>query len=170
MRKSFVAIAATAALAGCGQGGDAAGGANHAAPSLPPFDVSTATPIGLADACYLAASDVATALGVADEPGAPLDIAPEMRTCVYGKGLSQMRVNITEIAPEKVDEFRKRVIEGTLDYLAGDADNAAYHVAKDGSTCALTFMRANLNYDLRLTNCKDIENAKDKLLSLPRPQ
>ena len=172
--RTILMLAATAALVGCGQGG-AGGEARHAAASkLPPFDPATAVAIENVNACYVDAAEVSKAMGTAYDKGAPLDLAPNMRTCVYGpvdpKAGGQVRLNITYVEPAKVDAWRGREVEGKLEDVAGDADHAAYHVVADGSTCAVTFMRANLSYDLRLMSCKGVENPKDKLLALPRPQ
>ena len=171
MTRAILLILAASSLAACGQGGGKAGEtAEHVAPDLPAFNVADAVSIQSVNACYLDATEVGEAMGAAYDKGAPMDIAAEMRTCVYGSDAGQIRVNVTYVEPEKVDAWRTRPVDGAVDYIAGDADNAAFHVAADGSTCAVTFMRANLSYDMRLMSCKGVEGAKEKLLKLPRPE
>lgn len=172
MTRAILLLLAATALTACGKGAEksAAAAANHVAPKLPAFDPANAVSIQSVNACYLDAAAVGTAMGAAYENGTPMDIAPEMRTCLYSSDAGQIRVNVTYVAPDKVDAFRAKPVEGAVDYVAGDADNAAFQVASDGSTCAVTFMRANLAYDMRLMRCKGVEGAKEKLLKLPRPE
>lgn len=175
MNRSILVLLAAVSLAACGQGGaDKKAGpvaANHAAaPQLPPFNPDDALSIQSVNACYLDSAQIGEALGTSVDKGAPMDIAAEMRTCIYKSDAGQIRVNVAYVEPTKVDEFRARHIPGSVDYVAGDSDHAAFQVSEDGATCAVLFMRANLAYETRLMSCKDVDGAKDKLLKLPRPE
>lgn len=137
----------------------------HAAP----FNPSDALSIESVNACYLESADLSTAVGGQFRPGAPVEIAPEMRTCIYDSADDQIRVNVTWVDPVKVDEWRKKPITGDVTFVEGDPDLAAFQKRSDGDTCAVSFMRANLQYDMRLMECSDTPDAEAKLLKLPRP-
>lgn len=166
---SAAALAACSKSATTAQGEAKAQGLVSPLAQAAPFNPADAQSIELVNACYMDAADVSAALGVAFTAGAPVEIAPEMRTCIYDAPKGQIRVNVTWVDPAKVDAWRKKPIEGDVKFIDGDADLAAFQKRSDGDTCAISFMRANLQYDMRLMDCSDTPDAEAKLLKLPRP-
>lgn len=164
-----------AALAACGKSGTTAEGEAKAQGVISPlahaapFNPADALSIESVNACYLDPADLGAAMGDQFRAGAPVEIAPEMRTCIYDSSNAQIRVNVTWVDPVKVDEWRKKPIPGEVTFVDGDADSAAFQKLVDGDTCAVSFMRANLQYDMRLMECSDTPDAQAKLLKLPRP-
>ncbi len=165
----------SAALAACGKAGTTAEGEAkaqgvvsplaHAAP----FNPADALSIESVNACYLDPAEIGSAMGDTFRAGAPVEIAPEMRTCIYDGSNAQIRVNVTWVDPVEVDEWRKKPIPGEVTFIDADPDAAAFQKLAEGDTCAVSFMRANLQYDMRLMECSDTPDAEAKLLKLSRP-
>ena len=168
-------LLSAAALAACGKSGTTPQGEAKAEGVLSPlahaapFNPADALSIESVNACYLDAADISAAMDDAYRAGAPVEIAPEMRTCIYDAPKGQIRVNVTWVDPIKVDEWRKKPIAGEVTFVDGDPDLAAFQKRTDGDTCAVSFMRANLQYDMRLMECSDTPDAQTRLLKLPRP-
>lgn len=165
----------SATLAACGKSaktpeGDAkAQGVVSPLAHAAPFNPADALSIESVNACYLDAADITAAMDAPFRAGAPVELAPEMRTCIYDSSNGQIRVNVTWVDPVRVDEWRKKPIAGEVKFVEGDPDLAAFQKRSDGDTCAVSFMRANLQYDTRLMECSDTPDAEAKLLKLPRP-
>jgi hypothetical protein len=173
--RTIALLLSAAALAACGKSGTTAGGEAKAQGVISPlahaapFNPADALSIESVNACYMDAADVSAAMGDAFKAGAPVEIAAEMRTCIYDSSNGQIRVNVTWVDPVKVDEWRKKPMVGEVTFVDGDPDMAAFEKRTDGDTCAVSFMRANLQYDMRLMECSDTPDAQTKLMKLPRP-
>lgn len=169
MQRVAVVLLCSVSLAACGGGNKAQTAAAQGAPNLPPFNAADALSLQSANACYLDAAEIGAAMGGSFDKGTPLDVGDTLHTCLYGANSGQVRVTVRYIEPANVDAFRAQPLPGEVAYIPGDADHAAFQKQSDGSTCAITFMRANLQYDLRLMNCKDAPDARERLLKLTRP-
>jgi len=54
--------------------------------------------------------------------------------------------------------------------VVGDADGALFQMQPDIGTCALHYLRGNVQYEVRLMSCREpADVARAKLLRLPRP-
>lgn len=178
--RTIALLLSAAALAACGkagtnaQGEAAAQGVLSPLAEAAPFNPADALSIESVNACFMDAAEVGAAMGLKFDAGLAVELAPQMRTCNYqtSKGQSpdaQIRVNVTWIDPVKVDEWRKKPILGEVSFFDGDPDMAAFQKRSDGDTCAVSFMRANLQYDVRLMECSDTPDAQAKMKKLPRP-
>lgn len=140
-------------------------------------DASPEAPAGIAieavDACFLKLPDLAATLGDGYAAGEAFQIIPQTRSCRYENAASQLRINITWIDPQEVEVWRKQMttaLAGSVSRVLDDADSAAFQIQPDIDTCALYYVRQNLQYEIRLMNCpEDPEGARAKLLALPRP-
>jgi len=176
MRFAFSALCALA-LAACGQT------TSHPTPDIPPraatpeasstLDASEITAAEAINACYLTAAQVSEALGGSYSDGVASQIIPQIRSCAYDAPENQLRVNVTWIEPTQVSAWRAQLrtpLAGQVSDVTGDDDGAIFQMQADIGTCAIIFVRGNLQYELRSMTCRGAPDAERvRLLRLPRP-
>jgi hypothetical protein len=175
MRFAFSALCALA-LAACGQT------TTHPTPDIPPaaatleasaLDASEITAAEAINACYLTAAQVSEALGGSYSDGVASQIIPQMRSCAYDAQENQLRVNVTWIDPTQVSAWRAQLrtpLAGQVSDVTDDDDGGIFQMQADIGTCAIIFVRGNLQYELRSMTCRGApESERARLLRLPRP-
>lgn len=178
----FAAMLFAFALVACDQAGapqseeapSAPAPAEAAPAAAAPLDPSQVTAADAINACYLTAAQVADAMGGSFSDGvAQQTIIPQRRSCAYDSRETQVRVNVTWIEPTQVEAWRaalERPLAGQRALIEGDPDGAIFQMQADIGTCAIFFVRGNLEYELRLMTCRGAPDAeRAKLLRLPRP-
>lgn len=144
-----------------------------AAPETPPLDASQITAIDDINPCYLTAAQVSEAMGGSFSDGVASPPLGQMRGCSYDSRENQLRINVVWIDPAQVGAWRaamQRPLAGAVTPIAGDPDGAIFQMQADIGTCAITFVRGNLQYELRAITCRGAADAERvRLLRLPRP-
>lgn len=144
-----------------------------AAAAEPPPEAPAGIAIESVDACFLKLPDLAATLGEGYSAGEAFQVIPQTRSCRYENAATQLRINVTWIEPQQLDAWRKQMttaLAGSVSRVSDDADGAAFQIQPDIDTCALYYVRQNLQYEIRFMNCPDDpEGARAKLLALSRP-
>jgi len=144
-----------------------------AAPETPPLDASEITAIDAINACYVTAAQVSEAMGGSFSEGVASPALGQMRGCSYNSRENQLRVNVVWIDPAQVNAWRaamQRPLAGAVTPIAGDPNGAIFQMQADIGTCAISFVRGNLQYELRAMTCRGApDEERARLLRLPRP-
>lgn len=173
-----VAVLCVVLLASCGQPAPPPSDDSAPAPATsfqqaPPLDPSQVTAADAINACYLTAAQVSDAMSANFSGGVAQQTIPQRRACAYDARENQVRVNVTWIEPAQVEAWRaalQRPLAGQRTPVEGDPDGALFQMQADIGTCAIYFVRGNLEYELRSMTCRGAPDAeRAKLLRLPRP-